>query len=221
MQRMIPLNISLSPEVQSTFPQFKLGIIHYTKITISESPQMLKGRLQLFQEQLYFDLLDTPVSAMPGVQQWKEVGAYFQQQEPIASSYEQLLERIRVNNYLPSVQSAVDLTHFFSLQYTCPISLVHPATLTQPILVDADHQNWHSIALMSGNKPVTSPSKNAIQTAVTEDVTEAYQFFYLPFDLSVEAATQLLKAAGTMFTNLSGGSFTSSLLHAEQPELHL
>ena len=31
-------------------PTFKVGINYYTKITVSESPQMLKGRLQLFQE---------------------------------------------------------------------------------------------------------------------------------------------------------------------------
>ena len=31
-------------------PNFKLGIIEYKNITVGDSPQMLKGRLQLFQE---------------------------------------------------------------------------------------------------------------------------------------------------------------------------
>ena len=43
-------------------PGLKLGINHYTKITVSESPQMLKGRLQLFQEQLFFELEDKVAS---------------------------------------------------------------------------------------------------------------------------------------------------------------
>ena len=48
------MKINIEENLFQRIPDLKLGIIHYTKITVSESPQMLKGRLQLFQEQLYF-----------------------------------------------------------------------------------------------------------------------------------------------------------------------
>ena len=46
-------------------PGLKLGINHYTKITVSESPQMLKGKLQLFQEQLFFELGEQTRNRIP------------------------------------------------------------------------------------------------------------------------------------------------------------
>ena len=52
------LNIEMDMKLLDAVPGLKLGINHYTKITVSESPQMLKGRLQLFQEQLFFELED-------------------------------------------------------------------------------------------------------------------------------------------------------------------
>lgn len=50
------MKIEMDTKLFEAVPGLKLGINHYTKITVSESPQMLKGRLQLFQEQLFFEL---------------------------------------------------------------------------------------------------------------------------------------------------------------------
>ena len=44
------LKFYLNKDISSINHQLKIGIIHYTKIVVSESPQMLKGRIQLFQE---------------------------------------------------------------------------------------------------------------------------------------------------------------------------
>ena len=44
------MNISLDSSLIEKIPDFKIGIIHYTKITVSDSPQMIKGRMQLYQE---------------------------------------------------------------------------------------------------------------------------------------------------------------------------
>ena len=52
------MKLTIDPQIKEILSEFKIGIIHYNNITVSESPQMLKGRLQLFQEQLYFDLED-------------------------------------------------------------------------------------------------------------------------------------------------------------------
>ena len=57
-KRVISLKIEMNSTLFEAVPNLKLGINHYTKITVSESPQMLKGRFRLFQEQLFFELED-------------------------------------------------------------------------------------------------------------------------------------------------------------------
>lgn len=64
------LEILLSSQITEFIPNFKVGIIEYKGITVGESPQMLKGRLQLFQESIYFDLEGKNVTDLPGIQEW-------------------------------------------------------------------------------------------------------------------------------------------------------
>lgn len=52
------MDISITKELASLIPGFKIGVIFYNNIEVGESPQMVKGRLQLFQESIYFDLLE-------------------------------------------------------------------------------------------------------------------------------------------------------------------
>ena len=52
------MRVSLDPTIVHEIEQFKIGLIHYNKIVVEQSPQMIKGRLQLFQESLFFDLQD-------------------------------------------------------------------------------------------------------------------------------------------------------------------
>ena len=54
MQRVMTLKVSLDPALFEIVPTFKLGLNHYTKITVSESPQMLKGRLTIISRTTFF-----------------------------------------------------------------------------------------------------------------------------------------------------------------------
>ena len=67
------MEIQLSTEVTKKIPDFKLGIIVYKDIIVGDSPQMVKGRLQLFQESIYFELEDKNVTDLPGVQEWRQI----------------------------------------------------------------------------------------------------------------------------------------------------
>ena len=67
------LEIELSAEIMRKIPNFKLGIIVYKDITVGDSPQMVKGRLQLFQESIYFELEDKNVTDLPGIQEWSSI----------------------------------------------------------------------------------------------------------------------------------------------------
>ena len=106
------MQLTIHPSVFSKIQNFKLGMIYYNKTTVSASPKMLKGRLQLFQEQLYFELLDKPVPALKGIAEWQTVW-----QTGRATVLEERLQQIKAHDYISSFHSAEDLNTFFSLQY--------------------------------------------------------------------------------------------------------
>ena len=54
--------ITLDSSLTNLVPAFKIGIIHYTKIVVAESPQMIKGRTQLYQENLFLELQEQAVT---------------------------------------------------------------------------------------------------------------------------------------------------------------
>ena len=85
---------------------------------------MLKGRLQLFQESLFFDLQEKEFNDFKGIKEWREifkvVGTDPSRYRP---SVEALYRRIKKQNYLPSVHSAIDLNNFFSLRFEVPIGI--------------------------------------------------------------------------------------------------
>ena len=85
---------------------------------------MLKGRLQLFQEQLFFDLEDKPVTDFPGIKEWRAIWKSFGA-DPIATAIQpkHLCDELQKQNYLNPFHSAVDLNNFFSLQYEIPVGI--------------------------------------------------------------------------------------------------
>ena len=67
------MEVQLAEELIECVPDFKIGYIEYQDITVGESPQMLKGRLQFFQELLYFELQDKKIMDFPGILEWRQI----------------------------------------------------------------------------------------------------------------------------------------------------
>ena len=67
------MEVQLAEELIECIPDFKIGYIEYQDITVGESPQMLKGRLQFFQELLYFELQDKKIMDFPGILEWRQI----------------------------------------------------------------------------------------------------------------------------------------------------
>ncbi|WP_371811547.1 B3/4 domain-containing protein [Sporosarcina sp. Te-1] len=224
------MKLEMDEKLFHTMPDLKIGLIYYNKITVSESPQMLKGRLQLFQEQLFFDLEDKALTDFPGIREWrtawKAFGADPSRYRP---SVEALYRRIKKQNYIAPYHSAVDLNNFFSLQYQIPVGiydrmkLVGDATLT---LGDEEtgyeglngrfNTLEHILTLRDEYSPFGSPFVDSIRTAVTEETTSALQVLFLRPSLDVEEASKLTDASANMFTSISGGDSTTHVLHALQ-----
>ena len=101
---------------------------------VEESPQMLKGRLQLFQESLFFDLEDKNINDIEEIKEWRSI---FKQLGKNPSRYrhsaESLYRRIQKENFLPSMNSAADINNFFSLQYRIPIGIYDLEKISGPV----------------------------------------------------------------------------------------
>ncbi len=64
------MNISLDPLIAERVPGIKAAAVLYEQIEVGPAPQMLKGRLRLFQESLYFDYADGGIDEQPFVKEW-------------------------------------------------------------------------------------------------------------------------------------------------------
>ncbi|TWT24248.1 B3/4 domain-containing protein [Planomicrobium sp. CPCC 101110] len=214
------MDISINPKILEILPDFKIGTIHYNNITVSESPQMLKGRLQLFQEQLYFDLEEKEFTDFPGLLEWqlvwKALGADPSRYRPSA---EALFRRIRKQNYLTPIHSGVDMNSFLSLQYEIPLGLYDADKIsgTVKISIGTEQDQYEGInnrintltnILVSKDDQGAfgSPYVDSRRTMVTEQTVNALHIFYLRPSMDRDNAIQMLTAASNMFTGINGGS---------------
>lgn len=213
------MEVCIQSNIKEKIPNFKIGIIHYKHISVGASPQMLKGRLRLFQESIFFDLETKSPSAIEGVAEWKKI---FKELGTDPSKYrpsaEALFRRIQKQTYLPSINSAVDLNNFFSLQYEVPIGIYDCAFLGDNIEITIGKEeeyykalNDRSISLknkiISCDKegPFGSPYVDSQRAPVTEQTKEALQIVYLRPSLPMEEAEKLTNSLKDMFLQLHGG----------------
>lgn len=209
------MKIHLDPTLFNIVPNLKVAINHYNKITVAQSPQMLKGRLQLFQELLYFDLLDKPIMNFDGIKEWRTVTETVQKGQYQYATTELLLEQIKELNYIVPHHAAVDLNHFFSLQYEIPIRIYDAEKIAGDITVN------NMLTLTDTKSILGSPYLNETKAIITESTTEAIQLFFLRPSMNLEEAGQLATAAAKMFTNINGGQSDIYLLHKGQFEIIL
>lgn len=215
------MNVTIDHSLFNVNPDLKLGMIHYTKITVSESPQMLKGRLQLFQEQLFLELQNKPVNEQEGVKEWRQVWKQFgADPNRYRHSAEALMRRVAKQNFLQPFHSAVDMNNFFSMQYQIPVGIydVHKLEGNVELQVGDEITGYEGLngrfnslkgilTLHDDQGPFGSPFVDSARTTVTEVTTEAMQVFFLRPSMREEEANDLLNAAGEMFTQIHGGDF--------------
>jgi len=222
------MRVKLDHSILELVPSFKIGIIHYNKIVVTSSPQMLKGRLQLFQEQLFFELDDKKVTDFEGIKEWralwKKLGADPNRYRP---SMEAMYRRIAKQNYITPMHSAVDLNNFFSMQYEIPMGIYDLEKIHGEITItigNADtiyvglngrENKLHNILTLGDEVgPFGSPFVDSVRTAVTENTTKAMHVVFLRPSITKEDGHKLLTSMGTMFTQIHGGDFESTFIGA-------
>lgn len=220
------LEITLNPELCDAIPNLKFGIIHYDNIIVGESPQMLRGRLQLFQESLFFDLEDHNINDFTEIQEWrnifKKLGKDPNRYRPSA---EAIYRRIKKHNYLPSLNSATDINNFFSMRYRIPLGIYDKSTINGKVdfrigkpnesyegLNGRDNQLENLIVAADDTGAFGSPFVDSERTSVTYATTSALQIIYLPTSIDMEAGRKLLASLQSMFTQINGGEGRSSII---------
>ncbi|MFS0824474.1 B3/4 domain-containing protein [Bacillus sp. 1P02SD] len=220
------MEIRISPQLKEFVPNFKVGIIQYDHIEVGDSPQMIRGRLQTFQESLFFDLEDKPVSDVEGITEWrdifKKVGTDPNRYRP---SVEAIYRRIKKQNFLNSIHSAADLNNFFSIQYEIPIGIYDADTINGDIEIRVGQQEDEYMGI--NGRVITmkdkilssdytgafgSPYVDSERTAVTVETKNAIQIVYLKPSLQKESCEKLITSLGAMFTQVHGGSVQSFIV---------
>ncbi|MDQ0197935.1 B3/B4 domain-containing protein [Neobacillus ginsengisoli] len=220
------MEIHLSSELVELLPNIKIAIIEYRNITVGDSPQMVKGRLQLFQESIYFDLENKNITDLPGIQEWRKVFKITgKDPNRYRHSAEALMRRVQKQNYLSSVQSAIDINNFFSLQYQVPIGIYDQDLLSEPVSIRIGHDGEEYLGLngrvnslerliiASDQKgPFGSPFVDSERTPVTKKTKNALQMIYLRPSTDMVIAEKLTESLMNMFTQIHGGEASFQIL---------
>lgn len=220
------LDVTVAKTIFQHIPQFKLGVIHYTNIVVSVSPQMLRGRFQLFQEHLKFEFEDKKPSDDPAIQEWRTiVKKCGSDPSRYRHSAEALLRRVVKGNFLTSVNSAVDVTNLLSLQYKMPFGIYDLNKLALPIQLNIgtekdayealNGRTYHltnKLMLQDKKGPFGSPFVDSKRSSVSIQTTNGLHIVYLLPSTELTQAKKQLKAIANMFSSLHGGEYHIQLI---------
>lgn len=220
------LEIKLSEEIIEKIPNFKVGIIVYKNITVAESPQMIRGRLQLFQESIYFDLENKNVTELSGIQEWRNIfKIYGKDPNRYRPSVEALYRRVQKQNFLSSIQSATDINNFFSLQYQVPIGIYDLDNLNGAISIrlGTEEEEYTGLngRINSLNRLIVSsdnvgafgsPFVDSDRAPVTFATQNALQVIYLRPSTDVEKSMRLTESLMNMFIQIHGGEASFQII---------
>ncbi|MDZ5474449.1 phenylalanine--tRNA ligase beta subunit-related protein [Bacillus sp. 31A1R] len=213
------MEIQLSTQLCSLIPDFKIGTIQYKHIDVGPSPQMLKGRLQLFQESLFFELEDKSVTDLDGIKEWRTIFKTIgKDPNRYRHSAEALYRRVKKQNYLQSVNSAIDLNNFFSLEYEIPLGIYDLEKMDGNVEIKIGEEleeytglngrqnSLHNLIVSSDkNGAFGSPFVDSVRTAVTESTKNAIHVVYLRPSMNKESASKMVESLMNMFIQIHGG----------------
>lgn len=220
------MEVSINSSLYEVIPDLKIGVIQYDNITVGDSPQMLKGRLQLFQESAYFELEDKNVTDYEEIQEWRSIFKKLgKDPNRYRHSAEALFRRVKKQNYLPSMNSAADLNNFFSMEYRIPLGIYDKENIRGDILLRTGEpeefyeglngrKNNAENLLVTADKdgPFGSPFVDSTRTAVTSNTTSALQIVYLSPKIELCHAEKLVESLAAMFTQINGGEARKTIL---------
>ncbi len=224
------MEVNIAPSLYEDIPDMKIGVIHYDNITVGDSPQMLKGRLQLFQESAYFELEDKKVTDYEEIKEWRVIFKKLgKDPNRYRHSAEALYRRVKKQNFLPPLNSATDLNNFFSLEYKIPLGIYDKDQIKGNVVLrkggageqyeglNGRKNNAENLLVTSDDEgPFGSPFVDSSRTAITSNTTSALQIVYLTPKIQLHNARELVGSLASMFTHINGGEARDYVLALKQ-----
>lgn len=178
-----------------------VGQIEYSHIEVGTSPQMLKGRLRLFQESLFFEYEDKALEEVPVIKEWNDL----LKDVPFLP----LLSDIQKEQFIDSTNSVQDLSIFFSLKYFLPILTLDADRIKGPLSLakhEAGHIEWQDGAGLNGL------FSQASKAQISQDTKNILQIILFPPSISREKSEALIQSLTKMFVQIHGGESKYELI---------
>nr|WP_263632882.1 hypothetical protein [Bacillus pumilus] len=182
-------------------PSIHVGKIEYSHIEVGTSPQMLKGRLRLFQESLFFEYEDKVLEEVPAIKEWTDL----LKDVPFLP----ILADIQKEQFIDSTNSVQDLSIFFSLKYFLPILTFDADRLEEPLSLakhETGHIEWKDKAGLKGL--FSQPSK----AHISQGTKNILQIILFPPSISREKSEALIQSLTKMFVQIHGGESKYELI---------
>ncbi len=211
--------IQIDSTLRKQLPQLRLGVIAYQNCMITRSPQMFRGRFNLFQEQIRLQYQGKEISEVPPIASWRQA---FRQLGVSPSRYrpsaEALLRRVIKGQRISEINSGVDVNNLFSLQHLLPIGIYDQNHIEGSIICGIGDENEAFEALngrqvsMNGKLllrdargPFGSPYVDSQRTAVTEETTNCLQVIFIIQNEHSPDIMPLLQEISSLFIQINGG----------------
>lgn len=208
-------------DIRTRIPGIRLGILHYNDVKLSPTPGMLKGRINLFLENMRHDYMDKSVSDVPGITEWRQIfKAVGMDPSRYRPSSEALMRRVLQNKPLHWIHTGVDVNTFLSLQFGLPVGLYNRDFIEGDVTLrlgreDETYEGLNGreiscagkLVLADAKGPFGSPFVDSVRTSVAEDATRLLHVFFIYPRFDRWTDEQLLHSAGDMFIHINGGDY--------------
>jgi len=213
------MRVQIDAVLSEKLPRFALGVLHYTDVSLTPSPKLLQGRINLFVESLRLEHDLSQITEIDGVRGWR---ACFKQLGMDPSRYrpssEALLRRLLQGNPFFWVNSAVDVNNFLSVHHALPYGIYDEDTLFGQVVCRMGQADDHYEALNGRAMQMTgkllladargafgSPIVDSVRTSVTEDSRNLMQVIFFHEGVPAHQRDEILGSTARMFTEINGG----------------
>jgi DNA/RNA-binding domain of Phe-tRNA-synthetase-like protein len=215
------IQFSIDPGISTKLTQLHVGILQYKQTTVSDSPQMIKGRTELFQESLCLEYSAEQLGDIAEIEYYrscfKKLGVDPKRYRP---SSEALLKRVLQGKGVPSINSAADVNNFFSLRYMIPCGLydldqIEGNKITMRL--GEQHEAYQSLSgreTSAAGKWITAdavgpfggPVIDSERTKVSYSSKNILHIIYMPQSIRTkDEGEHLLSSIAEMFLHINGG----------------
>ena len=213
------MKLSISNGIKAAIPSFKLGLITYNDITVTDTPQFLQGRFQLLIEEWLLEKEDKEVGDIPGVKEWRGLfKAFGTDPSRYRPSHEALIRRLRKDRALPSIHTAADVNNCFSVLYEVPMGIYDREKLQGDLTLrigtsEDSYEGINGREMSMADKFLTSdelgafgsPIVDSKRSMVTKETKHAVQVIYLRPSQSLETCEKMLENLSDTFIKFNGG----------------